>query len=108
MKRFIIIGAMLTGIKIATVARQLGVSRSWASREANAPRTRNIIAGILELRREQLEALFDRTLDVIDDAMNARKLSVVNCVLVDVGPDRGVRREAVDMFRRLMQHRAWG
>jgi hypothetical protein len=35
------------------VAQQLGVSRSWASREANAPGTRNLIAELLELRRER-------------------------------------------------------
>ena len=43
-KRHIIVGAILAGIKIAAVARQLGVSRSWASREANSSGTRNIIA----------------------------------------------------------------
>jgi hypothetical protein len=36
-------GTLLAGIKIATVARQLGVSRSWASREANAAGTRILI-----------------------------------------------------------------
>jgi len=38
--RHIIAGALLAGITVAAVARQLGVSRSWASREANAPGTR--------------------------------------------------------------------
>ena len=35
------------GIRIAAVARQLGVSRP-ASREANAPGTRNLLAELLE------------------------------------------------------------
>jgi hypothetical protein len=47
-KRCIIAGAVLAGIKITTVARQLGVSRSWASREANAPGTRILIAEVLD------------------------------------------------------------
>ena len=47
-KRYIIAGALLAGIKIAAVARQLGVSRSWASREANAPGTRNLIAVLID------------------------------------------------------------
>jgi hypothetical protein len=64
-KRYIIAAAVLAGIKIAAVARQLGVSRSWASREANAPGTRTLIAELLDARREQLSALFDRTLKVI-------------------------------------------
>jgi hypothetical protein len=47
------IARILADIKIAAVARQLGVSRSWASREANAPGTRNLIAELPELRRER-------------------------------------------------------
>jgi hypothetical protein len=78
------------------------VSRSWASREANAPGTRNLIAELLE-HRERLTALFDQTLDVIEDAMNARQFLVVNRVLVDVGPDHYARLEAVKMFTVLMR-----
>jgi hypothetical protein len=37
---------VLAGIKIAAVARQLGVSRSWASREANAAGTRYATSGV--------------------------------------------------------------
>jgi hypothetical protein len=59
-KRFIIAEALLAGIKIATIARQLNVSRSWASREANAPGTRNLLAELLELHRERLNALLIR------------------------------------------------
>jgi hypothetical protein len=35
----------------AVVARQLGVSRSWASREANAPGTRLLISELFEANR---------------------------------------------------------
>ena len=80
------------------------MSRSWASREANAPGTRNLIAELLEPYRERLDALFDQTLDVIEDAMKARQFLVVNRVLVDVGPDHYARLEAVKVFTRLMQH----
>jgi hypothetical protein len=51
-----------------------------------------------------MDALFDQTLDVIEDAMNARQVLVVNRVLVDVGPDHYAQLEAVKMFTRLMQH----
>jgi hypothetical protein len=51
------------------------VSRSWASREANAPGTRIFIADLFELRRERVKALFDQALDVIEDAMKARKFA---------------------------------
>jgi hypothetical protein len=59
-----------------------GVSRSWASREANA--------------------LFDQTLDVIEDAMKARKIFVVKGVIVDGGPDHYARLEAAKLFILLM------
>jgi hypothetical protein len=71
------------------------VSRSWASREANAPGTRIFIADIFELCRERVKALFDQALDVIEDAMKARQFLVVNRVLVDVGPDHYAQLEAV-------------
>jgi hypothetical protein len=103
-KRYIIAGALLAGIKIAAVARQLGVSRSWASREANAPGTRNLLAELLEPHCKRLSALFDQMLDVIEDAMKARQFLVVNRVLVDVGPDHYARLEAVKVFTVLMSH----
>jgi hypothetical protein len=103
-KRYIIAGAIIAGLKIAAVARHLGVSRSWASREANAPGTRIFIADIFELRRERVNALFDQTLDVIEEAMKARKFLVVNRVLVDVRPDSYAQLEAVRMFTLLMRH----
>ena len=101
-KRYIIAGALLAGIKIAAVARQLGVSRSWASREANAHGTRIFIADRFELCRERMYALFDQTLDVIEDAMKARKIFVVKGVIVDGGPDHYARLEAAKLFILLM------
>ena len=103
-KRYIIAAAVLAGIKIAAVASQLGVSRSWASREANAPGTRNLLAELLEPHCKRLNALFDQMLDVIEDAMKARQFLVVNRVLVDVGPDHYARLEAVKVFTVLMIH----
>jgi hypothetical protein len=84
------------------------VSRSWASREANAPGTRILIADLFELCRERVKALFDQTLDVIEDAMKARQFLVVNHVLVDVGPDHCAQLEAVKMFTLLMRHASKG
>jgi hypothetical protein len=91
-------------MNLAVIARHLGVSRSWASREANAPGTRILIADLFELCRERVKALFDQTLDVIEDAMKARKFLVVNRVLVDVGPDHYARLQAVKVFTVLMCH----
>jgi hypothetical protein len=53
------------GIKIAAVARHLGVSRPWASREVNAPGTRILIAELFEASRERVSALLDHMLAII-------------------------------------------
>jgi hypothetical protein len=65
------------GITATAVARQLGASRSWASREANAPGTRILIAEELNSQLERLSALFDQTLGIIKDAFQASKIFVV-------------------------------
>jgi hypothetical protein len=101
----IIAAAVLAGIKIATVARQLGGSRPWASREVNAPGTRWLIAELLEPHRGQLHELFSLTLDLIKDAFQARKIFVVKGVMVDGGPDHYARLEAGKVFLRLVSSR---
>ncbi len=45
-----------------------------ASREANALGTRLIISKLFEANRERLKAILDRTLDLIEDAFEARGL----------------------------------
>jgi hypothetical protein len=55
--------------------------------------------------RERLNALFDETLDVIEDAFEARKIFLVRGVLVDGGPDHYVRLEAVKLFLGLISSR---
>ena len=44
--------ALVQGARIATITRNLRVSRSWASREANAPQTRVISKSISETNRQ--------------------------------------------------------
>src|SRR4051794_35738004 len=45
-KRIVIAAGVLQGVKIAQVARDLGVSRSWASREAHDPERQGFIRGL--------------------------------------------------------------
>jgi hypothetical protein len=73
-KRYIIGAAVIFGIKIAHIARQTGVSRSWASREAHSPGVRNIIGQLLEKHRERIERLFDQSLTAIEEALQARRV----------------------------------
>jgi hypothetical protein len=79
------------------------VSRSWASREANAPGTRILIAELLDAQR--LSALFDQTLDLIKDAFQARKIFVMGGVLIDGGARSHARLEAAKLFIRLISAR---
>ena len=58
-KRLIIPEALIQGIQIAAVARRLGVSRSWASREANAPETRLMLAALFARHAERMGQLLD-------------------------------------------------
>jgi hypothetical protein len=81
------------------------VSRSWASREANAPGTRILIAELLDAQRERLSALFDQTLDLIKDAFQARKIFVMGGVLIDGGARSHARLEAAKLFIRLISAR---
>lgn len=46
MKRVVITGAVHQKIKIAQVARDLGVSRCWTSREAHHPATQKLVAAM--------------------------------------------------------------
>jgi hypothetical protein len=52
-----------------------------------ATRTRHLIAELFEANRERISELFDHTLDLIEDAFQARKIFVVRGVIVDGGPD---------------------
>ena len=52
LQRLVIAEALVQGTRIATIARTLRVSRSWASREANALQTRDMLASMLNNRAE--------------------------------------------------------
>src|SRR4051794_5480966 len=69
MKRIVITGAVHQKIKIAQVARDLGVSRSWASREANHPETQGFIAVIEKQDPETTVCSLQRALKAIADEM---------------------------------------
>ena len=57
MKRLVIAKAVVAGKQIAAIARDLGVSRSWASREAHRPGTTAMIDALRLQAEEQVEAL---------------------------------------------------
>jgi len=69
MKQIVISGAVHQKIKIAQVARDLGVSRSWASREAHNAETQGIIAGLEKQDAQTAAGSLRRALKVIADRM---------------------------------------
>ena len=52
-RRIEIATAVVSGQSIAATARQLGISREWASRIANAPETQQIIAVLVSAQLER-------------------------------------------------------
>jgi hypothetical protein len=45
---------------ITATARELGISREWASRQANAPETEQIIVSLLPGELERVHQMFDK------------------------------------------------
>lgn len=63
--------AAIRGEPIAAVARGQRISRSWASRETNAPQTRLLIAELLDAHRAKVKSLVPKALRVIEQAFAA-------------------------------------
>jgi hypothetical protein len=61
--------AIVTGKSIKQIAAEEGVSRNWASREANAPATRLLIDKILDKHSDEVEELVDAGLQAIRDCI---------------------------------------
>ncbi len=59
--------AVIAGTPIVQAARDLDVSRSWASREANAPETKALIDQIVDRNAAKIEQLVGMALDAIRD-----------------------------------------
>lgn len=70
-RRKVLAAAAIAGKPIAQVARQHGISRSWASQEANAPETKLFIAQLLDRHQQRIERLVDRSLAAAEDAFDA-------------------------------------
>jgi Homeodomain-like domain len=101
-QRLVIAKALVQGITIAAVARRLGVSRSWASREANAPETRLMLAALFARHAERMGQLLDQALTTIDRAFEAtRQIRLSDGQLLEI-PDHRIRLEAAGVLVRLL------
>ena len=101
-KRYIIAAGIIMGLKVVDIARQIGVSRSWASREVNSAGARNIIAELIRESWEQVKALFSKTLAVLSETMEARTVLRHRGRIVQSVPDHYLRLEAVMVFIKLI------
>jgi len=102
-KRLEIANAVVAGRPIAEVARELGVSRSWASREPYAPGTGDLVNALVAEHWQHIHALLNATLGVIEDALSARKIKCGVGEVLDLGPDYRVRMKAVKLYIRLLK-----
>ena len=105
MHRLFIAEAIVQGSKIAAVARTLGVSRSWASREANAPETRVVLNALVQRRAEAVKRQIDAALTTIENALKATIIGPPGqtvCV-----PDHGIRLEACSVFIKLISSKGF-
>jgi hypothetical protein len=101
-RRIQIATAVTAGQSIAATARQLGISREWASRMANAPETQQIIASLVNAHLERFYDLFDTGLRAIEGAFRARRKVMNKGEVVDLGPDHYARLAAVGRLVQIM------
>lgn len=62
--------AVVQGVPVATAARQLGVTRSFASREINSPEGRTIIDRMVDKRSAEIEELLDLGLAAVRELVS--------------------------------------
>jgi hypothetical protein len=102
LQRLIIAESLIQGVKIAALARKLGVSRSWASREANAPATRLLLTALMERHSEKFGQLLDQAFLTLEEAFAATQLiHGLDRQPFEV-PDHHIRLEAAGLFLRLL------
>ena len=101
-RRIQIATSVAAGQSIAATARQLGISREWASRIANAPETQQIVASLVNAQLERLYALFEAGLTVIERAFRARRKVMNKGEIVDLGPDHYARLAAVGRLVQIL------
>ena len=65
--------ALASGATVTDIAEAEGVSRALASREANSPECRQLIADFVNDESEEMRALFYRSLRTIEHALSARR-----------------------------------
>jgi hypothetical protein len=91
---------LVSGATVTEIAEAEGIGRTLASREANSPECRQLIAEFVGDEWQEMRAVFYRSLGVIEDAFSARREYVTkDGQIMQGGPDHYARLAATKHFR---------
>ena len=92
--------ALASGATVTDIAEAEGIGRTLASREANSPECRQLIAEFVSDERDEMRALFYRSLRAIEHALSARREYLTKeGQIIHGGPDHYARLAATKHFR---------
>jgi hypothetical protein len=101
-RRLQIAASVVAGRSITETAKEPGISREWASLQANAPATQQIIVSLIGEQLEHVHQLFDEALKAIQRALRARRRGLSEGEVIDLGPDHYARLAAVGRLVQIL------
>ena len=97
---FRIAKALASGATVTDIADAEGIGRTLASREANSPECRQLIAEFVGDEWEEMRAVFYRSMRAIEHALSARREYMTKeGQIMQGGPDHYARLAATKHFR---------
>ncbi len=95
--------ALVSGATVTDIAEAEGIGRTLASREANSPECRQLIAEFVSDEHDEMRALFYRSLHTIEHALSARREYMTKeGQIIYGGPDHYARLAATKHYRDFM------
>ena len=92
--------ALASGATVTDIAEAEGIGRTLASREANSPECRQLIAEFVGDEWEEMRAVFYRSMRAIEHALSARREYLTKeGQIMQGGPDHYARLAATKHFR---------
>jgi hypothetical protein len=92
--------ALASGATVTEIAETEGIGRTLASREANSPECRQLLAEFVSDEHNEMQALFYRSLRAIEHALSARREYMTKeGQIIYGGPDHYARVAATKHLR---------
>jgi hypothetical protein len=92
--------ALASGATVTDIAEAEGIGRTLASREANSPECRQLVAEFVSHEHDEMRAMFYRALRTIEHALSARREYMTrDGEIIYGGPDHYARLAATKHFR---------